>query len=126
MQKIRATLVPVIEVHHLDLERLVKLVYGFDISFKYATRHPDGCGVEYAVDGNLNRKPTWTAQAADLRSGKRSRSIDLILNTLASDGHIHRGRWIVLTGSRRKEHVAENVIWAGKNVDLRVAVGSVS
>lgn len=132
MQKFPATLIPVIEIHHTDLEAIIKKAYRFDISFEYATRQPKNIGIGYRVeemgyyvDGRLiDSTPAWKARATNVRKGRRTGNIDLLLNVLAADGFIPRGRWIILTGPKPKEVFADTQKWSGSMVDLRVAIGT--
>lgn len=131
MKRYPATLVPVIEIHHTDLEAIIKRAYGFRVSVEMAAKQPREIGIGYRVeelgyyvDGTLlASNPAWKDRAAAVRSGHRTGDIHLLLNVLAVDGFIHRGRWIVRTGPKPKHRVADNQKWDGSLVDLRVAIG---
>lgn len=87
---------PVFRVHRSNLEKYVKTVFGFDYDFLHAAGVTEGIGVEYNVDGELP-SPAYERQAADLRLGRRTRDPALILNVLARDGYIPKGRYTVAT-----------------------------
>lgn len=136
MEKVPVTLLPVIEIHHTDLEKLVKQAYGFDINFEFITRYPKNIGVGYRVEelgyfveGKLlEANPRWKERADKVRRGRRTGNIELLLNVLAADGFIHRGRWIVRTGPKPIEKFADHQPWEPTRplVEMRVAIARLS
>lgn len=91
----RATLIPVFRLTSSELESLIASRF-FSFSVAMATVQRD-CVLEYHVDGLPN------GELADrVRSGKRSGSVLALLNLLAQDDHIPRGRYLVELGTRRR------------------------
>lgn len=88
--------VPVFRVEYKEFERFVKAVFGFEFDFLFAAGLTNKTGAEYVVTGTLPT-PAWEQKAAELRAGRRSRSVPLILAVLAHDQYIPIGRYIILT-----------------------------
>lgn len=87
---------PFYRVHHKALEAYVQTVFGFEFDFLFAAGVTEGVGVEYTVDGRLDTI-AWERRAAELRRGQRTRDVTLILNVLAHDGYIPRGKYTIST-----------------------------
>jgi hypothetical protein len=88
---------PVFRVHHTALEDFICRVFGFDeFDFLMATGTTEGICPDYRVTGEM---PSTEAsrRANELRRGKRTRDVTLILNTLAQDGYIPKGLYTVST-----------------------------
>jgi len=82
---------PYYRVHYRALEQYIEQVYRVrDFDFLIAAGIQEGESPQYTVDGKL---PTdeFKRRANELRSGRRTRSVQLILNTLAADGYIPTG-----------------------------------
>ncbi len=88
--------VPVFRVHYTDLEKFIHAVFGFEFDFLFAAGVTEKTGVEYIVTGSLPT-PAWEQKATELRHGRRSRSVPLILAVLAHDQYMPIGRYTVLT-----------------------------
>lgn len=88
--------VPVFRVHYQDLEKFINAVFGFEFDFLFAAGVTNKTGVEYTVTGELPT-PSWEQKAAELRQGRRSRSIPLILAVLARDQYIPAGYYTIVT-----------------------------
>lgn len=88
--------VPVFRVHHTKLEAYIKKVFGFEFDFLHAAGVTEGQCVEYLVDGTL---PTtqYEQRAHDLRIGRKTKDVNLILAVLAKDGYIPKGHYTVST-----------------------------
>lgn len=89
--------VPVFRVHYQDLERFVQAVFGFEFDFLFAAGVTNKTGVDYKVTGEMPPTPSWIQKATELRQGRRSRSIPLILAVLASDQYIPVGYYTIVT-----------------------------
>jgi len=87
---------PIFRVHHTKLAAYIQQVFGFEFDFLIAMGVTEGQCVELAVDGKIPDGP-WTQKAADLRIGRRSKSVQLILGVLAHDGYIQAGKYIIST-----------------------------
>lgn len=87
---------PVFRVHRNALESYITKVFGFEFDFCLAAGVTEGMCVEYAVDGVLP-SVEWERRAGELRSGRRTREVRLILNTLAHDRYIPKGHYTVST-----------------------------
>jgi hypothetical protein len=94
--KLKLTTLAVFRVHHLDLESYIQTVFGFEFDFQIATGAGVGICPEYLVTGSLSTSE-WQRRAQELRNGRRTRDVVLILNTLAHDGYIPKGRYTVNT-----------------------------
>lgn len=94
----------VFRVHYENLEQYIEKVYGFDFDFLMATGGAQGICPDYIVDGRLPETSGWIQQAAELRSGRRTRNVVLILAILCQDGYIPRGKYTVNT------HAVPNLI----------------
>jgi hypothetical protein len=87
---------PVFQVHYTKLEAFIKKVFGFDYDFLFAAGVTEGMGVEYRVTGKLPGD-AWVRKAEELRRGRRSKEIILILAVLAHDGFIPAGQYLIIT-----------------------------
>jgi hypothetical protein len=98
--KLMAAIVPVFRVKYQELERFIERVFGFEFDLLFATGCINGVCPEYQVHG---AGPQITSgQATDLRRGRRSRNLPLILEVLAADGYIPTGRYIIDTHEEKK------------------------
>ena len=89
---------PIFRVKSRDLEDYLFQVYrisGFD--FLLATGMKAGECPEYAVQATLPQGPDSGRRAEEIRSGRRTRNVPLILNVLCFDGYIPAGRYLVST-----------------------------
>lgn len=87
---------PIFRVNYRNLEKFIESVFGFEFDFKFAAGVTEGTGVEYNVDGVLPT-PSWQRRADELREGRRTRSVPLILAVLTCDGFIRPGRYTIVT-----------------------------
>lgn len=94
--KLKMQHVPVFRVHYQDLEKFVLDVFGFEFDFLFAAGVAGKTGVEYTVSGKLPT-PAWEQKATELRHGRRSRSVPLILAVLAKDQYIPIGYYTIVT-----------------------------
>ena len=90
---------PVFRVHFEDLEAYIKLVFGFDFEYLESTGTVAGQVAEYAVSGELP-SVEWQRKADQVRAGRRTRELRVILAVLAADGYIAKGQYIVSTHRR--------------------------
>lgn len=89
--------VPHFRVFYGTLERYIETVFRLkDFDFFIATGCKPGECPEYVVDGKLP-SVTWVQRANELRTGKRTRSIPLILAVLAADKYIPTGLYVINT-----------------------------
>ena len=96
--KLKAQIVPVFRVHYQDLEQYIQQVFGFEFDLLFVTGLVNGMCPEYQVTGTI---PSAVAQQAnDLRSGRRTRNLLLIINVLVADGYIPAGKYIINTHRR--------------------------
>lgn len=96
--KLKSQIIPVFRVHYQDLEQFVQEVFGFEYDFLFATGFVNGMCPEYQVTGVI--PSAMTQQAQDLRSGRRTRNLALIVNVLAADGRIPAGKYVIDTHKR--------------------------
>ena len=94
--KLRMRVVPKFQVHHKDLEQFIQAVFGFEFDFLFAAGVTNGTGVEYTVTGELPTN-SWLQKADELRQGRRSRNMSLILAVLAYDRYIPVGYYTIIT-----------------------------
>ncbi len=96
--KLKARIIPVCRVHYQDLEQYIQRVFGFEFDFLFATGFVNGMCPEYQVTGTI--PSAMAQQAKDLRSGRRTKNLALIVNVLAADGYIPAGKYIIDTHQR--------------------------
>lgn len=96
--KLKAQVIPVFRVYYRDLEQYIQRVFGFEFDFLFATGFVNGMCPEYQVTGTI--PSAMAQQAKDLRSGRRTRNLLLIINVLAADGYIPAGKYIIDTHRR--------------------------
>lgn len=84
----------VFRVHYQHLEEFVEAIYGFPLDFRSAAGVGGAVIPEYNVTGDL---PTdeWRRHAAGVRAGRPTKNVQVILATLAADGHIPAGSYSV-------------------------------
>ncbi len=87
---------PFFRVHYKAFERYVQIVFGFELDYLLAAGVVEGCGVDYPVTGVLDTT-AWQQQAEELRKGKRTKNVHLILNVLAHDDYIPCGKYTIHT-----------------------------
>lgn len=87
---------PVFRVHHTKLEAYVEQVFGFEFDFLLAAGVTEGQCVDVDVTGALPSSE-WERRAADLRAGRRTKAVVLILAVLCKDGYIKPGRYTIST-----------------------------
>jgi hypothetical protein len=87
---------PAYRVHYKALEGYVQKVFGFEFDFLFATDSHVGCTHDYIASGSI---PTVALdkQATDLREGRRTKNVLLILNVLVHDGYIPAGAYTIST-----------------------------
>lgn len=78
-----------------ELEQLIKEKYKIPMTVCGATAHVPGIRLEYQV------APICHTTSNGIRNGKRTRSIRNYLCTLAADGVIPFGRYVIDTGEPR-------------------------
>lgn len=88
--------VPVFRIHYKKFEAFVEKVFGFEFDFLVAVGITEGQCVEYRVEGKL---PTtqYEQRAHDLRTGRKTKDVNLIMAVLAKDGYIPVGHYTVST-----------------------------
>ncbi len=71
---------------------------GYDVLFALGLTH--GMFPEFIVTGRM--PPAWNVaeQADDIRRGRPTRNLGLILNVLCADGFIGKGKYILDTSKR--------------------------
>lgn len=90
------TRLPVFRVKQKHLEAYIATIYRFEFDFLIATGQVAGMMIEYKVDGSIPSE-AWTQRAHELRCGKRTRDMNLILNVLAHDEFIPKGKYVIDT-----------------------------
>lgn len=100
--KLAMTRLPVFRVRQKHLEAYIASIYRFEFDFLIATGQVAGMTIEYQVDGLISGE-AWAARAHELRCGKRTRDVRLILNVLAHDEFIPSGRYVIDTTPEKKE-----------------------
>lgn len=94
--KLEMTAIPVFRVKRRALEAYISLIYRFEFDFLLAVGQVEGMNVEHTIDGELPGE-AWLQRAHELRCGRRTRDVNLILTVLARDGFIPRGRYVIDT-----------------------------
>jgi len=94
--KLRMQAVPKFRVHCKDLDQFIQAVFGFEFDFLFAAGVTNNTGVEYTVTGELPTN-SWLEKAEELRQGRRSRNVSLILAVLAHDKYIPFGYYTIIT-----------------------------
>ncbi len=85
-------------VHYLDLQAYLAKVYRMgDYDILRATGVTAGVCPEFIVTGNLPPATNISQQVDNIRRGRKTRSLDLILNVLCADGFIPRGKYVIDT-----------------------------
>jgi len=94
--KLKMQVVPKFRVHYNDLNQFIEAVFGFEFDFLFAAGLTAGSGADYTITGEL---PTnaWLQKAKELRQGRRSRNVALILAVLAYDKYIPAGYYTIIT-----------------------------
>ncbi|MBX7133796.1 MAG: hypothetical protein K1X67_14070 [Fimbriimonadaceae bacterium] len=96
--KLEMTRLPVFRVKQKHLEAYITSIYRFEFDFLIATSQVAGMMIEFQVDGVIPSE-AWAARAHELRCGKRTRDVRLILNVLAHDEFIPTGRYVIDTAA---------------------------
>ena len=96
--RLKAKVIPVFRVHYQDLEEYIQQVFGFEFDFLFATGFVNGMCPEYQVTGSI--PPIMENQVQDLRQGRRTKNVMLIVNVLVRDGYIPAGKYIIDTHKR--------------------------
>jgi hypothetical protein len=93
--RLAAWRVPVFKVEYKEFERFVEAVFGFEFDFLFAAGISNGTGVEYKVVGELQTF-SWKQKAEELRQGRRTKDVALILSVLAHDNYIPPGHYTII------------------------------
>ncbi len=93
--KLPAQIIPVFRVRYRDLENYIQCVFGFEYDLLFATGCTNGMCPEYQVSGQNNS--VNGQQANNLRRGRRTPNLALILEVLVADQYIPAGRYIIDT-----------------------------
>jgi hypothetical protein len=94
------TNIPVFRVKRRALEAYISLIYRFEFNFLLAVGQVAGMNVEYDIDGELSSE-AWRQRAHELRCGRRTRDVKLILTVLAADGFISKGKYVIDTREKK-------------------------
>ncbi len=105
--KLPAQIIPVFRVRYRDLEDYIQRVFGFDFDILFATGCTNGMCPEYQLTGQGTI--TMGRQANDIRQGRRTRSLQLILEVLVADKYIPAGRYIIDTKECKKKSISEDL-----------------
>lgn len=85
-------------VHYLDLQAyLAKVLRTRDYNLLQATGITHGLFPEYLVTGLMPPASNIGQQADNIRRGRRTRDLGLVLNVLCLDGFIPRGKYVIDT-----------------------------
>jgi len=96
--KLAMTQLPIFRVKSADLEDYLHEVFRTrDFKFLFAAGVAQGECPEYVVQPALPASHAYVHQANDIRAGRRSRNVALILNVLCLDGFIPAGKYIIDT-----------------------------
>jgi len=88
--------IPVFTVHYLDLEEYLKLIYKMeDYSIESATGARGDMTPEINVTGCLPQTSNIIQLVDNIRLGRRTRQLGLILDLLCQDGFIPAGKYII-------------------------------
>jgi hypothetical protein len=96
--KLPVVQLPIYRVHHTALEEFLAQVYRMrEFDFLTATGFMPGSVPEYDVRDEL--PPAWDCkmQADQIRAGRRTRNVALILTCLCIDGFIPPGKYLIDT-----------------------------
>lgn len=94
------TRLPVFRVKQRALEAYIASIYRFEFDFLIATGQTAGMMIEFKIEGSIPGE-TWARRAHELRCGKRTRDVNLILNVLAHDEFIPKGRYVIDTTAEK-------------------------
>ncbi len=95
------TVAQVCRVHYLDLQAYLSTVYkmrGYKIFF--ALGITPGMYPEFIVTGKMPPVANIGQQIDDIRRGRLTKNLGLILNVLCADGFIGKGKYIIDTSTR--------------------------
>jgi hypothetical protein len=91
-------------IHYIDLQAYLAAVYkmkGYNILFAVGITH--GMLPEYIVTGALPSATNIKQQSDNIRRGRPTRNLHLILNVLCADGFIGKGKYIIDTTPRNDD-----------------------
>jgi hypothetical protein len=96
---------PIFNVYYKDLEAYIEKVFGFrDFDLLFAAGIQEGIGVDYTVNGLIPNTSAYGDKVEDIRDGRRSKDVLLLLNLLVKDGYIPAGVYSVNTTKRNAPH----------------------
>jgi hypothetical protein len=83
-------------VHFLDLQEYLAKVYKMrDYDIRRATGGTEGFCPEYIVDGMMPDATNSGQQVENIRRGRKTRQVGLILDVLCQDGFIPAGKYVI-------------------------------
>jgi hypothetical protein len=89
---------PIFRVKMADFELYLRKVYRTeDFDFLVAAGLTAGECPEYTVQARLPEAGEYVRKAADIRDGRRSRNVPLLLNVLCIDGYRPAGKYVIDT-----------------------------
>lgn len=85
-------------VHYLDLKAYLAKVYRMkDYDVLRSMGITSGLFPEYFINGEMPDTPNLNQQMDNVRRGRRTRNLPLILNMLCQDGFIPAGKYVIDT-----------------------------
>ncbi len=92
---------PFYRVRHTLLEEFIQDVFGFEFDFLMAVGQTEGVCVDYHVIGLDEANSEQFRRAENLRRCQRTKDVSLILNVLAEDKYIPKGKYTISTHPER-------------------------
>ncbi len=87
---------PIFRVKMADFESYLRKVYRTEeFDFLVAAGIVEGECPEYTVQAALPAASEYVRKAEDVRNGRRTRNVPLVLNVLCIDGYIPAGKYII-------------------------------
>ena len=98
------TVAQVCRVHYLDLQTYLAKVYRMQkYNILFSLGITPGMYPEFIVTGRMPPVANLGQQIDDIRRGRPTKNLGLILNVLCADGFIGKGKYIIDTSTRRKK-----------------------
>lgn len=95
---LRMTQVPVFRVYYKDLEEFISKVYGFEFDFLLAMgMKQEGIGCDFQIDGIIPNTDSIRRQVDQIRYGRRSKNVQLLLDLCVQDGYMPAGKYSIDT-----------------------------
>jgi hypothetical protein len=95
---LKVTQLPVFRVYYKDLEQFVSKVFGFEFDYLLSMgMKEEGIGCEFDLDGVVPATDSIKRQVDQIRLGRRSKNVTLLLNLCVEDGYMPAGKYSIDT-----------------------------